>query len=59
MFWNFPQIFIKVHPPQAWMHTDKKPKSDILQLLLSGPLKVMTLRIPQCNFTSYGDSELL
>ena len=30
-----------------------------LQLLLSGPLRVITLRIPQCNFTSCGDYNLL
>ena len=29
MFWSFSQIFIKIDPPQAWMHTDKKLKSDI------------------------------
>ena len=30
-----------------------------LQLLISGPLRVITLRIPLCNFTSCGDYNLL
>ena len=59
MFRKFPQFFIKIHPPQAWMHTDKKHKSNKLQLLLSGPLIVMTLHIPQHNLISCGDYNLL
>ena len=43
------------------MHTDTKPtrKSNKLQFLLSGPLRVMTLLIPQCCFTSCGDDNLV
>ena len=59
MFWSFSQIFIKIDPPQAWMHTDKKLKSDLWQLLLSMSLRVMTLRIPPCSFTSCGNFKLL
>ena len=37
------------------MHTDKKPMSNKQRFLLSESLRVMKLRIPQCNFTSCGD----